>query len=150
MKIAIEEALYGVKNNHGGPFGAVIIKDKEIIAKAHNMVLLKNDPTAHAEMEAIREASQKLGRFDLSDCELYTSCEPCPMCLSAIYWAKIKKVYYACTKADAAEAGFDDEYIYEVLTGKNVIKKLEMVNISREDAIKTMLAWEEKDEKIQY
>jgi len=110
------------------------------------MVLAKNDPTAHAEIEAIREASKILGKFDLSDCELYTSCEPCPMCLSAVYWAKIKKLYYACTREDAALIGFDDEYIYDVLSGKNVIKKLHMVNIERDSAMKAMLLWEDKDD----
>ena len=93
----MEEALKGVRENHGGPFGAVIVKNGEIISKAHNEVIKNNDPTDHAEMMAIREASKKLERFDLSDCELYTSCEPCPMCFAAIHWAKIKKVYYGCT-----------------------------------------------------
>ena len=106
MKIAIEEALQGMKNNDGGPFGAVIVRNGEIISMAHNEVVKTNDPTAHAEVTALRKASSLLGRFDLSDCEIYSSCEPCPMCFAAIHWAKIKKLYYGSTRHDAANIDF--------------------------------------------
>lgn len=118
MEKAVLEALEGVKERHGGPFGAAIIKDDEVIALGHNEVIATNDPTAHAEVVAIRKASKKLGRFDLSDCVLYTTCEPCPMCYSAAHWAKIPKIYYGATREDAADAGFDDSYLYEVLSGE--------------------------------
>ena len=118
MKIAKEMAETGSLNQEGGPFGAVIVdKNGTIIAKANNRVLASHDPTAHAEINAIREACQKLQRHDLSDCTLYTSCEPCPMCLSAIIWANLKEVYYGCTKKDAASIGFRDDMIYEYLKG---------------------------------
>ena len=120
MKLANECAEHGVSSGEGGPFGAVITdKDGNIIAKGNNMVLKNNDPTAHAEVTVIREACKKLGTYDLSGCILYTSCEPCPMCLSAIIWANIKEVYYACTREDAGEIGFRDDVIYEYLEGKN-------------------------------
>lgn len=150
MKEAVNEALKGVRQNHGGPFGAVIVKDGEIISKAHNEVIKNNDPTDHAEMIAIREASKKLGRFDLSDCELYTSCEPCPMCFAAIYWAKIKKVYYGCTKEDAASIGFDDNYIYDVIKGVTKEKQVVFKQIARDLGIKAFKEWEIKEDKVQY
>ncbi len=109
MKLAVEEAKLGVKENHGGPFGAVIVKDGKVIAKAHNTVLKDDDPTCHAEINAIRKASKILDTFDLTDCELYTTGKPCPMCKSAIQWAKIDKVYYVCDYNDAKEIGFDEE-----------------------------------------
>jgi guanine deaminase len=108
MKVAFDEAEIGLKKNHGGPFGAVIVKDGKVIAKAHNEVLKTNDATAHAEITAIRIASKKLKRFDLSDCQVYSTCEPCPMCFSAMHWAKIRKLYYGCTRKDASDIGFDD------------------------------------------
>lgn len=148
MKIAIEEACNGVSNNDGGPFGAVIVRDGEIISKAHNEVAKTNDPTAHAEIVAIRKASSKLKRFNLSDCEIYTSCEPCPMCLSAIHWARIKKIYYGCTKEDAAKIGFDDHYIYDAIKGKE--KKLKETQIERNECLKPFKLWESKTDKIQY
>nr|WP_321265891.1 nucleoside deaminase [uncultured Sulfurimonas sp.] len=119
MKIAYNEATKGMLANDGGPFGAVIVKDNKIISQAHNEVLKTNDPTAHAEMNAIRKASQTLGTFDLSGCVLYTSCMPCPMCLGAIFWARISTVYYGATEEDAARGGFDDKFFYEMLDGKN-------------------------------
>lgn len=150
MEIAAEEAMDGVKKGHGGPFGAVIVKDNQIIAKAHNEVIKNNDPTDHAEMIAIRHAAKRLGRFDLSDCELYTSCEPCPMCLSAIHWAKIEKVYYGCTRDDAAEIGFDDKYIYDVIKGTAEHKKVILEQIERDSCIKAFVEWKDKEDKVQY
>jgi guanine deaminase len=150
MKEAVEEALKGVRENHGGPFGAVIVKNGEIISKAHNEVIKNNDPTDHAEMMAIREASKKLERFDLSDCELYTSCEPCPMCFAAIHWAKIKKVYYGCTRKDAASIGFDDNYIYDVIKGVAKEKKVVLEQMGRDLGLKAFKQWEIKEDKVQY
>ena len=119
MKIAYDEATEGMLANEGGPFGAVIVKDGEVIATAHNEVLRTNDPTAHAEVNAIRRASKKLDCFDLSDCILYTTCKPCPMCLGAIFWARIGTVYYGATEDDAAKGGFDDRRFYGMLQGEN-------------------------------
>ena len=115
IEMANEEALTGSSVNDGGPFGAVITKAGKVISRGHNEVLKTNDPTAHAEMVAIRRAAQALGSYDLSGCEIHSSCEPCPMCLAAIYWARISKVYYGCTKEDAARIGFDDNAIYEYI-----------------------------------
>lgn len=135
MKIAKECAENGSSNGEGGPFGAVIIdKEGNIVAKGNNMVLQNNDPTAHAEVTVIREACKKLGTYDLSGYVLYTSCEPCPMCLSAIIWANIKEVYYACTREDAGRIGFRDDAIYEYLEGKNR-DLLSLKQIDREDCI---------------
>ena len=120
MEIAKNKSVQGFKNKEGGPFGAVITdKEGNIISEGNNRVLCSNDPTAHAEIVAIRRASEKLGTHDLSNCILYTSCEPCPMCLSAIIWANIQKVYYACTRKDAASIGFRDDMIYEYLKGND-------------------------------
>ena len=135
MKIAKECAKYGVEQEEGGPFGAVIIDSAgNIVAKGNNMVLKNNDPTAHAEVIAIRNACKKLGTYDLSGYVLYTSCEPCPMCLSAIIWANIKEVYYACTKKDAGKIGFRDDIIYEYLEGKNK-DLLNLIQMDREECI---------------
>jgi len=148
MKVANEEAFHGMKNNEGGPFGAVIIKDGVILAQGHNEVLKTNDPTAHAEVVAIRKAAALLERFDLSDCEIYTSCEPCPMCLSAIYWSRIKKIYFGCTKTDAAAIGFDDNAIYEFI--KEPTDALELVPVDREECLKSFEHWLEKIDKVGY
>ncbi|MDO5481331.1 MAG: nucleoside deaminase [Candidatus Saccharibacteria bacterium] len=118
MEIAIDEAREGIRNGHGGPFGAVIIKDGEIVASGHNHVLINNDSTCHGEIDAIRKAEQKLGTYDLSGCELYTTGEPCPMCLAAILWANIGKVYYGCTIADNEKIGFRDARFDEMLGGR--------------------------------
>lgn len=150
MKAAAKEAVEGVKKGHGGPFGAVIVKDNCIIARAHNEVIKNNDPTDHAEMLAIRSAAKMLGRFDLSDCILYTSCEPCPMCFSAIHWAKIKKVYYGCTREDAAGVGFDDKYIYDVIKGEAEHKKVEFLQQDRESCLKAFDEWEAREDKVNY
>ena len=119
MQVAYDEAVEGMLANDGGPFGAVVVKDDEIIARAHNRVLQSNDPTAHAEVNAIRDASKKLGTFNLAGCELYVSCMPCPMCLGAVFWARIAVVYYGATEHDAARAGFDDHRFHERLCGKD-------------------------------
>lgn len=135
MKIAKEMAENGMNNNEGGPFGAVITdKEGNIVSKGNNQVLKNNDPTAHAEVVAIRNACQKLNTYDLSDYILYTSCEPCPMCLSAIIWSNIKEIYYACTKNDAAEIGFRDDMIYEYLKGNNK-DLINLKQINREECI---------------
>lgn len=149
IKKSVKEAFEGVNKNEGGPFGALIVKDGKVIAKGHNMVLKTNDPTAHAEIIAIRKASKKLKRFDLSDCEMYSSCEPCPMCLSAIYWAKIRKVYYGCTKEDAAGIGFDDKLIYDMIKGV-AEKKVEAVQVDREECLKLFKEWASKTDKVKY
>lgn len=147
---ANQEGLKGLKKGEGGPFGAVIVRKGKIIAQAHNQVLKTNDPTAHAEINAIRIASKKLKRFDLSDCELYTTCEPCPMCFAAIHWAKIKKVYYGCTRSDAAKIGFDDKYIYDVIKGKAKKKQVKMKQIKRKECLELFKQWEEKNNKKRY
>ena len=135
MKVAKDMAKNGMTNNEGGPFGAIITdKEGNIIAKGNNQVLKNNDPTAHAEVIAIRNACQILNTYDLSDYILYTSCEPCPMCLSAIIWANIKEIYYACTKSDAAEIGFRDDMIYEYLKGNNK-DLINLKQINRDECI---------------
>ena len=148
MKIAYDEATEGMLSNEGGPFGAVILKDGELIAKAHNRVLLSNDPTAHAEVNAIREASQKLGRFNLSDCTLYTTCMPCPMCLGAIMWARIGTVYYGATEKDAAKGGFDDLRFYEMLQGKK--EGLTLTQIDQKESASLFDVWNEKEDSVSY
>ena len=150
MAKAIAEAEAGVSNNDGGPFGAVIVKEGEIIASAHNEVISSFDPTAHAEVLAIRRASKKLGRFDLSDCEIYSTCEPCPMCFAAIHWAKIKTLYFGCTKVDAANIGFDDKFIYDVIRGEAVKPKLISKPFDRESCITLFDTWKVKRDRTQY
>jgi len=133
MQDANELAKKGMNNDEGGPFGAVIVdKEGKIISKGNNRVISSKDPTAHAEILAIREASKKLNTYDLSECTLYTSCEPCPMCLSAIIWANIKNVYYACNRKDAARIGFRDDMIYEYLKGENQ-SLINLINIDRKE-----------------
>ncbi len=143
MKLAVEEARKGVDSGHGGPFGAVIVKDGEIIASAHNMVLINNDPSAHAEIQAIKKACEVLGKPVIPECEIYSSCEPCPMCLSAILWARIPTVYYGCTKKDAENAGFIDALIYDVLAGKNK-DTLKRINLDRDACMPVMEKWNNK------
>ena len=150
MKIAIEEALHGMKHNEGGPFGAVVVRNGEVISKAHNEVVMTNDPTAHAEVVALRKASSALGRFDLSDCEIYSSCEPCPMCFSAIHWAKIKKLYYGSTREDAANIDFDDQYIYDVIKGTAKQLQVEVLQINREESLEPFREWKSKMDRVQY
>ena len=149
MKRAIELSVESV-NNGGGPFGCVIIKDDKIIAEGSNKVTSHNDPTAHGEIVAIREACKKLNNFSLNQCELYSTCEPCPMCLSAIYWARIKKIYYGNTRDDARKIDFDDSLIYTELQ-KNIDKrKIPMIQIMRNEALKAFELWDKKKDKIKY
>ena len=151
MKEAFSEAEKGSQGKEGGPFGAVICKDGRILARGHNEVLKTNDPTAHAEMVAIRRAAAALNRFDLSDCELYTSCEPCPMCLSAIYWSRIPVVYYGCNKKDAAAIGFDDDKIYDFLRDPaEQANVLRLIPLDREECLPVFNVWREKQDKTMY
>jgi len=134
----------------GGPFGAVIVKDDIVIAQGSNDVTLKNDPTAHAEVTTIRKACKKLNTYDLTGSILYTSCEPCPMCLSAAYWAHIDKIYYGCTKEDAKDIGFDDSFIYEQINLKPEKRSIPAINILRDQAITAFRMWDEKTDKVEY
>lgn len=150
MKIADELAQQNILTNDGGPFGAVIIKNNEIVGKGNNQVVLKNDPTAHAEIVAIRDACKNLGTFDLTGCEIYTSCYPCPMCLSAIIWSNIKMVYYGNTKEDAEKIGFRDNLIYEYFEGQSKTSNkediLKIIAMDREETIKTFESYQNKSE----
>ena len=149
MKRAIELSIKSV-NNGGGPFGSVIVKGDKIIAEGSNKVTSNNDPTAHGEIVAIREACKKLNNFSLNGCELYSTCEPCPMCLSAIYWARIDKIYYANTREDARKIDFDDSLIYTELQ-KNIDKrKIPMIQILRNEALKAFELWDQKKDKVKY
>ena len=150
MDRAIELSREGMTKGEGGPFGAVIVRGGEVIAEGNNRVLVTNDPTNHAEVVAIRRATEKLGRFDLSDCELYTSCEPCPMCLGAIYWARPRKVYYANTKYDAAEIDFDDQFIYDELKLPIEDRKINFEHTPDDKAKLVFNDWANKQDKIQY
>lgn len=150
MKKAIERSSYGMNNNYGGPFGAVVVKNGEIVAEGFNNVTSSNDPTAHAEITAIRNACKKLNTFDLSGCELYTSCEPCPMCLAAIYWARIDKIYYANTKEDAANINFDDDFIYKEFDKEKGERSIPVEQYGREWAIKVFEDWSNKEDKTEY
>ncbi len=136
MLEAITLSRNGIMNNQGGPFGCVIVKDEEIVGRGNNRVTSSNDPTAHAEIVAIRDACQNLGSFQLDDCEIYTSCEPCPMCLGAIYWARPKIVYYANNRQDAAAIGFDDSMIYDEIIAELHLRKIPIIPIGREHALK--------------
>ncbi len=148
MREAIEESKRNLTGGAGGPFGAVIVRDGEIIARAHNRVLETNDPTMHAEIGAIRAACAKLGTFDLSGCELYTSCEPCPMCLSAILWAKITRFYFGCTREDAARIGFDDKAIYDYLAGDESAMDIHGECCDHDEAAAVFDAWMEQARKM--
>lgn len=150
MRRAIALAEKGMNSDSGGPFGAVVVKNDEIIAEGFNRVISTNDPTAHAEVIAIREACKKLNSFQLDDCTIYTSCEPCPMCLGAIYWARPKKVFFACTRADAAEVDFDDQFIYDELDKNIDERKITFIKILREEALPVFQKWEEKNNKTKY
>ncbi|HET6244275.1 MAG: nucleoside deaminase [Bacteroidetes bacterium] len=150
MREAIKLSLDNVKSGEGGPFGAVIVKDGKIIARGRNLVSSTNDPTAHAEMVAIREACKNLESFQLEDCDIYTSCEPCPMCLGAIYWARPKAVYYGNTKQDAAEILFDDDFIYNELAIPMDSRKLKFKQLLAEEAIQAFIDWRNNTEKIEY
>lgn len=150
MARAIELALENIHAGRGGPFAALVVKDGKIIAEGMNRVTSTNDPTAHAEVVAIREACKKLGLFELTGCEIYTSCEPCPMCLGAIYWARPARIYFGCTAADASKAGFDDSLIYEEIARAHGQRKIPMTSMMREEALEAFRAWEKKQDKINY
>jgi tRNA(Arg) A34 adenosine deaminase TadA len=151
MKEAKELAEENLTTNAGGPFGACVVKDGEIIGRGSNKVVSESDPTAHAEIMAIRDACKNIGTYDLSDCELYTSCYPCPMCLSAIIWANIKKVYYGNTKEDVANIGFRDDFIYEYIkNGNNNADVLSLESMDREETIKAFEEYKNKADKVIY
>ncbi|HUK48627.1 MAG TPA: nucleoside deaminase [Terriglobales bacterium] len=147
---AIELATENVRSGDGGPFAAVIVKDDEVIAEAANCVTRTNDPTAHAEIVAIRRACAKLGSFELRDCEIYCSCEPCPMCLGAIYWARPARVYFAATAADAAKAGFDDSLIYSEVCRPPSTRKIPMSQLASSEAAEPFRAWLHQPNRVQY
>ena len=149
MKEAIRMSRESVKNG-GGPFGAVIVKNGEIIAKAANSVTKENDPTAHAEVTVIRKAAKKLGTFDLSGCDIYTSCEPCPMCFGAVYWARLDKLYFANDKSDAKDIGFDDSFIYDEIDLPFDQRSIPNIQIMRHEALKAFNDWENKEDKTKY
>lgn len=150
MKEAIKEAIDGISNGHGGPFGAVVVSNGIIVGRGHNLVISTNDPTSHGEIVAIREASKFLNRFDLSDCELYTTCEPCPMCYGAIHWARIKKVYFGCTKDDARRLGFDDELLSQILKRDDNLSYIQLIQVDREECYQVFLEYEKDENKIIY
>ena len=150
MARAIQLSLDNVLSGQGGPFGAVIVKDGRIVAEGVNRVTATHDPTAHAEVAAIREACAKLGAFELKQCELYTSCEPCPMCLGAIYWARLARVYYGNLAADASQIGFDDSFIYHEFAQSLPERAIPMVQMMREQALAAFRAWQKKPNKIPY
>jgi len=150
MKRAIELAEEGMDSNAGGPFGCVIVQDGKIIAEGFNRVTSTNDPTAHAEIVAIRRACQKLNSFQLENCTIYTSCEPCPMCLGAIYWARPKMVYFACSKKDAANIEFDDQFIYQELEKELENRDLRFIQMMRKDALPVFNKWADKMDKTKY
>ena len=149
MKKAIELSIENI-NKGGGPFGCVIVKDNKIIAEGSNKVTTTNDPTAHGEIVAIREACKKLNDFSLKGCELYSTCEPCPMCLSAIYWARINKIYYANTREDAQKIDFDDSLIYSEFKKTIKERKIPMVQMMRSEALKAFELWDRKTDKVKY
>ena len=150
MARAIQLSLENALSGRGGPFGAVVVKDGKGLAEAANQVTATNDPTAHAEVLAIRRACQKLGFFELKGCDLYTSCEPCPMCLGAIYWARLSRVYFANVDADASKIGFDDSLIYREIAQPHSQRKIPMIQMMREEALAAFRAWEQHPGKIRY
>ena len=150
MRRAIRLAQNGIDSNQGGPFGAIVVRNGEIVAEGCNQVTSTNDPTAHAEVVAIRNACEKLGSFQLDDCVIYTSCEPCPMCLGAIYWARPAQVFYGCTREDAAEIGFDDQFIYDEIKKTIDERQLKIVNFLRDEALVVFENWANKPDKTEY
>jgi guanine deaminase len=150
MRRAIALAMENVRTGSGGPFAAAVAKDGRIIAEGANRVTATNDPTAHAEVVAIREACRKLSAFQLAGCDLYTTCEPCPMCLGAIYWARPARVFYACVAADAAAAGFDDAFIYEELKRPPADRRVPMQQLLREESLQIFSAWIQQEKKTPY
>lgn len=150
MREAIRLSIEKMQAGEGGPFGCVIVKDGEIVGRGWNKVTSTNDPTAHAEVSAIRDACKNLGNFQLDGCIVYTSCEPCPMCLGALYWARPAKIYYGNTKNDAADIGFDDSFIYEELALPMDQRKLPVIPLLRNEALAAFKAWAEKSDKTEY
>lgn len=150
MRRAIELSLEHMQAGDGGPFGCVVVRDGEVVAEGHNRVTSSNDPTAHAEVTAIRGACRVLDTFNLAGCELFTSCEPCPMCLGAIYWARLDRVFYANTKVDAAAVGFDDAFIYDELALPIGGRKVPFVSMLRDEALAVFRAWDAKVDKVRY
>jgi len=150
MARAIQLSINNVQSGRGGPFGAVVVKDGNIVAEGANLVTATNDPTAHAEVLAIREACKKLGVFELEGCEIYSSCEPCPMCLGAIYWARLARVFFAGAAADASKIGFDDSLIYREIAQPHSQRQIPMIQMMREQALAAFRLWENKPNKIEY
>ena len=150
MKEAIRLSFETMRNNTGGPFGAVVVKDGKIIARGFNRVISTNDPTAHAEVVAIREACKALNDFQLTGCDIYTSCEPCPMCMAAIYWARPSRVFYANSKSDAADIGFDDNFIYEQLSLSYDKREIPLIRMMPDEAIEAFNEWARKEDKVKY
>lgn len=150
MRRAIELSRANMQSNQGGPFGAVIVKAGKIVGEGWNKVTSSNDPTAHAEVEAIRDACQKLGTFELKDCAIYTSCEPCPMCLAAIYWARLERVYYGNTRDDAAAIQFDDEFLYREIVKPLAERAIPIEPLLRSEALKVFGEWTAKQDKTPY
>lgn len=150
MRRAIELSQLNMQQDKGGPFGAVIVKDSQIIGEGWNKVTSSNDPTAHAEVVAIRNAAELLNNFQLTGCEIYTSCEPCPMCLAAIYWARIDKIYYANTKTDAAHINFDDDFLYQELAKPKEQRKICSEQLLQNEALEVFKQWQAKTDKIPY
>lgn len=150
MREAIRLSIQMMRRGKGGPFGAVVVKGNKIVGRGCNQVTSANDPTAHAEIVAIREACHRLKTFQLDECDLYTSCEPCPMCLAAIYWARIRSVYYGNTRQDAAKIAFDDDFIYRQVALPLNRRKLRMKQLLRPEALKAFAEWERKPDKIPY
>jgi tRNA(Arg) A34 adenosine deaminase TadA len=150
MQMAVDLARHGMNQGVGGPFGCIIVKGDTVVGRGCNSVASLNDPTAHAEVMAIRDACKNLKTFQLTDCEIYTSCEPCPMCMGAIYWARPKKVYFGATRHDAADAGFDDSLIYKELTSPVHDRLIQMVNLGRDKVVKVFEEWLVKPDKVVY
>lgn len=150
MNKAVELAEHGMEAGNGGPFGCVIVKNGKMIAKGWNKVISSNDPTSHAEIVAIREACRKLNSFQLSGCDIYASCEPCPMCLGAIYWARPDRVFFAATRQDAAQIGFDDDFIYKELQVDPSSRKIPMVHLKNRKVLRIFEKWRKKEDKIEY
>jgi tRNA(Arg) A34 adenosine deaminase TadA len=150
MRQAIDLALEGVRANRGGPFGSVIVRGERVIAAGCNQVTSTNDPTAHAEIVAIRAACGELGSYDLSGCELFASCEPCPMCLAAIHWARIARVHYACDREDAARAGFDDALLYEEIARPRTQRRIVLEPLMRDEGLAALRAWTDKPDRRAY
>jgi len=150
MQQAIALALENVRSGRGGPFAALVVRAGEILGRGTNLVTAMNDPTAHAEILAIREACQKIGSFELTGCDIYATCEPCPMCLGAIYWARLAKLYFAAHSGDAAKIGFDDSLIYAEINKPTAERKIPMAQLMREEALKVFGEWERKPDKIPY